>query len=88
MISIRILPNFRVDNGRVEAIKDAERQRDALDDGPRQETIKVQLHRISFHFLHFKSVDEPQSHVGDQQESDGLPAWLLSIQFWRVDTSP
>ena len=59
--SIRILPYFRVDDGRVESVEDAERQSDALHDGPREEAVKIELHWIGLHFLHLKSVDKPQS---------------------------
>ncbi len=85
VIPVRILPNFGVDHGRMEAVKDAEGQRDALDDGPWQEAVKVELNGIGFDFLHFKSVDEPQGHVGDEQESDGLSARLLQVLLGFAD---
>ncbi len=70
MISIRIFPNFRINNGGMEAIKDAERQRNALNDGPWEKAVEIELDGIGFDFLHFESVDEPKGHVGDEQEGD------------------
>ncbi len=70
----------------MEAIEDAKWYRETLNDGPRQKAIKVELNWISFDLLHFKSVDEPQGHVGDEQKRDGLSARLLSVVFGRVDT--
>lgn len=66
VVSEGILPDFSVDHGRMKPVKDAQGQRDALDDGPRQEAVKVELDGIGFDFLHFKSVDQPQGHVGDE----------------------
>ena len=87
MKTIRILPDFSVDNSRMEAVKNAERQSDALHDGPREETVKIELDWISLHFLHLKSVNQPQRHVGDQQESDDLAARFLPVLLGCVNSA-
>lgn len=71
----------------MEPIENAERQRDSLDDGPWQKAVEIELDGIGFDFLHLERVDEPQCHVGDQQESDGLSTRFDSILFDGADSS-
>ena len=57
--TVGILPDFSVNNGRMESVKDAQGQSHALHNGPWQKTVEIELNRIGFDFLHFKCVDEP-----------------------------
>jgi len=82
--SVRVLPNLSIDDGRMETVKDAQRQCHALHDGPRQETVEVELHRIGLHFLHLERVDEPQREIGDEQEGDRLSARFAIVLFRRA----
>lgn len=79
--AVGILPYFSVDDCRVESVKDAQRQRDALDNSPRKESVEIDLHGIRLHLLHLKCVDEPQSQVADEEESNRLSARLGSVLF-------
>ena len=86
--AVRVLPNLCVDDGRVEAVEDAQGQCHALHDGPGQEAVEIELHRIGLHFLHLERVDEPQSEVGDEQEGDGLSARFALVLFRRAHPTP
>ncbi len=82
--SVRVLPNLSIDDGRMETVKDAQGQCHALHDGPGQETVEVELHRIGLHFLHLERLDEPQREVGDEQECDRLSARFAIVLFRRA----
>lgn len=81
------LPNFGERDGRVEPVEDAQRQSDALDDGPSEEAVELQLHRVGLHFLGLEGVDHPHGHVADQQEGHDLSAGLRAVMFWEMDAS-
>lgn len=60
----------------MESIENEERERQARNDPPSQESVKVKLEFLRHPIVGHESVQEPQSDVGKQQESDDLPAGL------------
>jgi len=60
------LPDLGERHGAVEPVEDAQRQGDPLHDGPSQETVKVELHRVSDDLLGLEGVDHPHGHVADE----------------------
>lgn len=81
------LPYLRERDRAVEPVKDAERKRDPLHDGPREEAVEVELDRVRHHFLRLERVDHPHGQVADEQEGDHLPAGLAAVVLRQVDPS-
>lgn len=81
------LPNFGQRNGRMEPVENAQGQGDTLHDGPRQESVELELHRIRLHLLCLERVDDPHGHVADEEEGDHLPARLGAVVFRQVDAA-
>lgn len=79
------LPYLRERDRAVEPVEDAERQGDPLDDGPGEEPVEVELHRVRHHFLRLERVDDPHGQVADQQEGDHLSARLAAVVLRQVD---
>ena len=86
--AVRVFPNLGVNDGRMESVENAEGQRDALHDGPRQESVKIHLDGIGFHFLHFEGVDEPEGEVADEEKGDRLPAGLGTVLLCGAHATP
>lgn len=69
----------------MESVEDAQWQSDPLYDGPSQESVEIELHRVGDDFLGLEGVDHPHSHIADQQESDNLSAGLATIVLGQVN---
>lgn len=82
------LPDLGEGDGGVEAVEDAERQGEALHQGPGDESVEVKLNRVGEDFLGFKGVDEPHGDVADEQEGDGLARRLGALLFGQVHAAP
>lgn len=81
------LPDLRERDRAVEPVEDAERQSDPLHDGPGEEPVEIELHRVRHHFLRLERVDDPHGQVADQQEGDYLSARLAAIVLRQVNPS-
>lgn len=63
--------------------EDAQGQNHPLNDDPWQESVKFHLVRGCVHFLDFKVVGDPKTQVGDEKESDNVPAMLFGPTLLR-----
>ena len=69
----------------MEPVEYAEGQGQPLDDGPREETVELQLDGVRLHFLHFEGVYYPHGDVADQKERHHLATGLGTVVLRKVD---
>ena len=60
----------------MEAVEDEQRQRDSGNDAPRQKAVEGELQFLGQPVVRHKRVQQPQSDVGEEQESDDLTTRL------------
>lgn len=81
------LPYLGERDGRMEAMEDAQGQGDPLYDGPRQEPVELELHRVRLDLLRLERVDDPHRHVAYEQEGDDLPPGLRTVMLRQMDAT-